>query len=149
MLSVQAAPLASDTVIMHVMFAARLFSLIILGAVLFQCGLVAGMPWGEFAWGGMYRGQLPVEMRVASACSALLLLVIGTVVLARAGIFFHRWQPLSRRLIWAVVAFCVLSVVANAITPSAWERIIWLPVAIALLVTSVVVATKSRDSSCP
>ncbi len=122
--------------------AARLFSLLILAVVLFQGALVAGMPWGEFAWGGTYQGQLPVEMRVASAISALLLLVIGTVVLTRAGLLLQEWQPLSKKLIWVVVAYCALGVVANAITPSAWERIIWLPVAIGLFAMSIVVATK-------
>jgi hypothetical protein len=127
---------------MNSALAARLFAFLTLAVVLFQCALVAGMPWGEFAWGGTYPGQLPVEMRVASALSALLLLVLGTVVMTRAGIFLPRWHLLSRKLIWVVVAYCAVGVVANAITPSAWERIVWLPVTIALLATSMVVATK-------
>ena len=122
--------------------AARIFAVLILAVVLFQCALVAGVPWGEFAWGGAYPGQLPVEMRVASALSALLLLALGAVVLTRAGILLARWHLLSRKLIWGVVAYCAIGVVANATTPSAWERMVWLPVTIALLVTSIVVATK-------
>jgi hypothetical protein len=122
--------------------AARVFAFLIFAVVLFQCALVAGVPWGEFAWGGGYRGQLPVEMRIASALSALLLLVLGAIVLTRAGLLLPRWQHLSRKLIWVVVAYCAIGVIANAMTPSAWERIIWLPVTIALLAMSVVVATK-------
>lgn len=122
--------------------AARIFASLILAAVLFQGALVAGLPWGEFAWGGMYPGQLPVGMRVASALSALLLVVIGMIVLVRAGVFLPKWQRLSQKLVWVVVVYCALGVVANAMTPSAWERMIWLPVTFALLATSLVVATK-------
>jgi hypothetical protein len=127
---------------MNSALAARFFAFLILAVVLFQCALVAGVPWGEFAWGGTYSGQLPVEMRVASALSALLLVVLGTIVMTRAGMVLPRWQLLSRKLIWAVVAYCAVGVIANAMTPSVWERIIWLPVTIALLATSIVVAIK-------
>ena len=123
--------------------AARIFALLILAVILFQMALAAGMPWGAIAWGGAYPGQLPANMRFASILSALLLLVIALVVLTRAGLVLHKWQPVSRRLIWAVVVYSLLGVVANAITPSLWERIIWLPVAIMLLVCSAVVATRN------
>jgi hypothetical protein len=83
-------------------------------------------------------------MRFASVLSALLLFVIALVVLTRAGLVLRKWQPISRKLIWLVVVYSMLGVVANAITPSIWERIIWLPVAIMLLVCSAVVATKSN-----
>ena len=43
-------------------------------------------------------------------------------------------------LIWVAVAVSALSVLLNAITRSAGERRIWLPVALTLLVCSVTVA---------
>jgi hypothetical protein len=43
-------------------------------------------------------------------------------------------------LIWLVVAFSAISVVVNTITPSARERRLWAPVALVMLVSSLVVA---------
>ena len=79
-------------------------------------------------------------MRFASIASALLLLALGAVVLARAEVTLTSLYPLARTLIWAVVAYCALGIVTNAITPSPSERIIWLPVTILLLISSLVVA---------
>jgi hypothetical protein len=124
--------------------AARIYALFILAVISFELALAAGMPWGEIAWGGTYHGQLPVDMRLASAFSALLLFAMALVVLTRAGLVLHKWQSVSRKLVWVVVIYSLLGVVANAITPSVWERIIWLPVAIVLLVCSTVVATRNE-----
>lgn len=43
-------------------------------------------------------------------------------------------------LIWLVVAFSGLSLVLNAITPSAGERGIWVPLALTMLISSLAVA---------
>ena len=120
--------------------AARLFAFGTAIAVLFQAGLVAGMPWGEFAWGGSFPGTLPPPMRAASVGSGLLLLVLIGVILVRAGLVRPAWQPASRKAAWLVVVFCGVSVVANAMTPSPRERAVWLPVTLLMLGTSIVVA---------
>ena len=52
---------------------------------------------------------------------------------------FPEWQPMSRTLIWVVVTYCALGVLANAATPSRWERRLWLPVVFGMLVSSVIV----------
>ena len=109
-------------------------------AILFELALAAGLPWGEISWGGKYPGVLPTEMRIASVVQACLLLVLVLVVLIRAGLIFPAWQPLSKKLVWAVVVYCALGVIANAITPSFWERIIWLPVLSICFASSLVVA---------
>ena len=121
--------------------AAYVFAVLVGAAVLFQLALAAGMPWGNLAWGGKFPGELPVYMRAASIASALLLLGFGMVVSARSGIALSHWQPISRVLVWVVVGYCALGVIANALTPSAWERIIWLPTTMLLLACSIVVAT--------
>ena len=46
----------------------------------------------------------------------------------------------ARPWIWIVVGYSGLGVLANAATPSKWERVLWLPVALGLLATSVAVA---------
>jgi hypothetical protein len=110
----------------------------------FQIALVLGAPWGDLTWGGKFSGQLPGTMRGAAMFSATLLLCFVVIVETRAGVLFPAWTPISRILIWMVVAYCALGVVANAITPSYWERIIWLPVVSLMLVCSLIVALNRK-----
>ncbi len=90
--------------------------------------------------GGKYPDRLPVRLRFVAAFSAVLLAVFALVVEVRAGVIGAPWQALSRNLIWVVVAYCALGTLANAITPSKWERVLWLPVVLVLLITSLRVA---------
>lgn len=124
--------------------AALLFSVTITGAVLFQLALAAGVPWGAYAMGGAHPGRFPAPLRVAAVVQAALLVGMAGVVLARAGVALPGWAPVSQWLIWAVVAFSVLSLALNLMTPSAAERRIWAPVAFLLLASSLVVALASR-----
>jgi hypothetical protein len=120
--------------------AALLYTTISLAVVAFQIVLAAGAPWGEFAMGGAFPGQFPPALRIAALIQAAVLLGMAVVVLARAGFILLRWSRASRWLIWFVVAYAVLSLVLNLITPSAGERAIWAPTAILLLVSSGIVA---------
>ena len=79
-------------------------------------------------------------MRAVAVLSAAVLLAFAVIVEMRAGVVCPQWQLASRTLTWGVVAYCGLGVVANAITRSRWERIVWLPVVLVLLGCSVVVA---------
>jgi hypothetical protein len=47
---------------------------------------------------------------------------------------------------WVVVAYAFLGVVVNAITPSAGERLIWLPVTLVLAGCAIIVARSSEDA---
>lgn len=120
--------------------AARIFSVLIACTVLFQLALAGGMPWAEVAWGGAYRGMLPVPMRFVSLGAVVILLLQAYVVLVRAGLITSKWFQLSRKLIWAVVAYAALGIVANAASPSYWESVIWVPVTLLMFVTSLIVA---------
>ncbi|MBP6647886.1 MAG: hypothetical protein KA207_18660 [Burkholderiaceae bacterium] len=120
--------------------AARVFTWLTAIAVLFQWALAAGLPWGELAWGGAYPGVLPEAMRWASLGSGLLLMGMVWVVRVRAGLTPSRHLPWMRKLIWCVVAYCALGVLANLATPSVWERVVWTPVVSLLLLASLVVA---------
>jgi hypothetical protein len=108
--------------------------------VLFQAALVAGMPWGEITMGGRFPGKLPARMRVAAAFSAVLALVFGLIVAVRAGLLLPQWQPLSFSLVWVVVVYFALGVIVHILTQSRWERIIWLPVVAAMLISSIAIA---------
>jgi hypothetical protein len=111
----------------------------------FQTALALGAPWGAYAMGGAYPGQFPPAMRVAALIQAGILLGFAGIVLARAGITLRAWERVSRWLVWIVVAFSVVSLVLNLITPSVGERILWAPVALVMLVCSLLVATGRKQ----
>ena len=120
--------------------AAIMFCVLTSVVVVFQLALAAGAPWGQVAMGGKYPGRFPRQLRIAAVVQALVLVGLGAVVLTRAGLIFPQWLAASTWLIWGVVAFSVLALALNLITPSKWERIIWAPVAAVMLVSSLVVA---------
>jgi hypothetical protein len=120
--------------------AAQVFSVFIVIAVGFQLALAAGMPWGQLAMGGKYPGRFPPALRVAAVVQGAVLVALAVVVLARASVLLPEWHSTSTKLIWGVVAFSGLSTLANLMTPSKWERILWAPVAIGLTACSVFVA---------
>ena len=110
--------------------------------ILFQLALAAGVPWGEYAMGGAFPGQLPPALRLAAVLQAALILAMIIVVFARAGVAFRRWKPAARRLIWVVVALAAVALVLNLLTPSPGERAVWAPVAFVLLGSSLAVAAR-------
>jgi len=114
---------------------ANLFTLLTGGTILFQLALVAGAPWGALTQGGRIAGTLPLPARALALTSAALLGWFIYVIRARVGT-----PPRFPRTTWVVVAYCALGVVANAATPSAAERALWLPVGVLMLSTSLHVA---------
>lgn len=127
--------------------AACFYTIFSAGVILFQLALAAGAPWGEYAMGGAFPGQFPPSLRVAAVVQAALLLGMAIVVLAQAGLAPSGWA--RRWLIWVVVAYCVLGLFLNLITPSAIERAIWVPVLLGMLVSSVIVARSAATSLTP
>ena len=106
--------------------AAVIYALATLVVVGFQLALAAGAPWGEYAMGGRYPGRFPPAMRVAAVVQA------GVVALG--------WTASFPWLAWVPVVVSLLSAVMNAATRSRLERRLWLPVAIVMLLSSIVVA---------
>ena len=125
---------------MLTLIAAIVFAALAGFIVLFQVALTLGAPWAEFTLGGKHRGPLPKPLRVVPAVSAVLLLGFAAVVLSRAGVAFVSLSGAASWLVWVVVVYFALGSVLNAITPSRRERLLWLPVVLAGLVTSLVVA---------
>lgn len=120
--------------------AAIVFALVTAFAVAFQLALALGAPWGEYAMGGRSPGRYPRDMRVAAVGQAALLAALAVFVLSAAGLVLPTMAETLPLLIWAVVVFSAFSLVVNAISPSARERRIWVPVAIVMLVSSLIVA---------
>ena len=114
---------------------ARVFTVVTSIVIAFQLALVAGAPWGSVTQGGRVDGPLPVGARAVALASAVLLAVFIHMVRARAAS-----PPRFARAVWGVVAYCAVGVVANAITPSAAERALWLPVVSLMFVASLQVA---------
>mgnify|MGYP003565617209 CR=1 FL=1 len=79
-------------------------------------------------------------MRIVAVLNAGVLAIIGIVALAHAKLMFPGWYSFSKAAIWFVVGFSIIAVTLNSITKSVWERRIWLPVALGMLITSLVLA---------
>lgn len=114
--------------------------------VMFQIGLAIGMPWGEFAMGGMGGDIFSPAMRISALVQAALLMLLAWITLRQAGVvsggpaFGKTW------LIWLVVALSAVTMVLNAISPSDGEKAFWLPLTIIMFASSLIVAIASRKS---
>lgn len=119
-----------------------MFAAVTAGAGAFQVGLALGAPWGSYAMGGRFPGAFPPRFRVAAVVQAVVLALLAIIVLSAAGIAAAGLVEAIPWLVWVPVAFSAVSLVLNAISPSAGERRIWVPVALVLLATSLVVAVQ-------
>lgn len=120
--------------------AAVLFAILAAAVVVFHVALMFGAPLGHLTLGGKYSGRLPPLIRLIPALSAVLLSAFACVVLARAGLAFPWMAASAPLLVWFVVAYFGVGVLAHLFTPSARERAIWLPVVLLMLATSSFVA---------
>jgi hypothetical protein len=120
--------------------AAVVFAVVAGGVVAFQFALALGAPWGAYAMGGSFPGRFPTALRVAAVVQGLVIGLLAVVVLSDAGVAVPDIAAEFPWLIWVPVAVSALAVVLNAISRSAGERRIWVPVAVVLLVSSLVVA---------
>lgn len=108
--------------------------------VAFQIALALGAPWGAYAMGGAIEAQFPPPMRVAAAVQALLIGLLAAVVLSDARVVDPDLASGFPWLVWVAVVVSALAVFLNAISRSAGERRIWVPVATVMLISSLLVA---------
>jgi len=120
--------------------AAIVFAVVTAGVVAFQVALALGAPWGAYAMGGARPGRFSAPMRAGALGQALILALLAVAVLAEAGLVLPTLSESFPWLIWLAVVFSAVSVVLNAISRSAGERRLWLPVALVMLMASLVVA---------
>ncbi len=101
-----------------------IYLLITVVVIFFQICLSAGAPWGEFTQGGRNKGVLPKSGRLLAALSVPVLVFMSlsiTSIISNA----PNWEK------WTVYVTMVvqgLTAVANLITPSRKERLLWGPV---------------------
>jgi hypothetical protein len=101
------------------------FAVFACGVGLFQLGLAVGAPWGSAAWGGANPGVLPSGFRVASGASVAVWAGVAAVSAGRA------LGPVGRRrVLLAVAVYSSVGIVANAASPSAVERAVWVPLTV-------------------
>ena len=130
----------SESTVDAVAAAAIVFVVAAVAAASFQLALALGAPWGPYALGGKFPRRFTASLRVAALSQAVILGLLAAVILARAGLGLESWAPVASWLVWVVVAISGVSLVLNSITPSRGERRIWVPVATAMLGSSLIVA---------
>ncbi len=110
------------------------------GVIVFQLALALGAPWGAYAMGGAFPGRFPTPMRVAAVVQAVVIGLIAMGVLSVAGIVVPGLKEAAPWLAWAAVVFSAVAVALNALSRSAGERKIWVPVSLVMLISSLLVA---------
>ena len=113
------------------------------GVAMFQIALVAGVPWGEAAWGGQ-PAQLPTTLRLASGAVAVFYgAIVPLIVLGQAGFWgrdgssrVFRWGT------WFLAALMVLGALLNFASQSRWENYLWGPYTVTLAILCIVVARR-------
>jgi hypothetical protein len=113
------------------------------GVAMFQIALVAGVPWGEAAWGGQ-PAQLPTTLRLASGAVAVFYgAIVPLIVFGRAGFWgrdgssrVFRWGT------WFLAALMVLGALLNFASQSRWENYQWGPYTVTLAILCIVVARR-------
>lgn len=100
-------------------------------------GLAAGAPWGRFTVGGRFAGRLPPLWRGFALIQAALLAGMACAVLDRAGAIALN---LPGWVFWVALGVTILSLAANAASPSLPERRLWTPVLAAMTAAALGIA---------
>jgi len=111
----------------------------------FQVLLAAGAPLGRLAWGGQFQSALPTTLRLASIASALVLVLAGWVMLARADMVRpgagRRWVRVGA---WVCATFLSVNTLGNVMSRIESERVVMTPVSLLLAVCAFVIASSPR-----
>lgn len=97
----------------------------------FQIALALGAPLGRFAWGGQHR-VLPARLRVGSAVSVLIYVLIDLIAWDRVGAIALFPAGFAEVAMWVIFGYFVLGILMNAISRSRPERLTMVPVTIVL-----------------
>jgi hypothetical protein len=106
----------------------------------FQILLAYGKPFGEFAWGGQHK-VLPKKLRVASILSIFIYLAIAVCLVSKSGLYqIIPKGKLLDTLVWIILAYFILGIFLNAISPNKSERYTMTPIAIILAICVLIIA---------
>lgn len=119
---------------------AIVFVLLLTALAAFQLLLAAGLPFGRFAWGGQYT-ILPPRLRVGSALSVVAYAVFAFIAFERADITKVFTAPLVAVIaMWVIAGYLILSVLPNLASKSMAEKIVMVPVSLALAIFATLIA---------
>ncbi|MGH7218033.1 MAG: hypothetical protein ACREGE_01105 [Candidatus Microsaccharimonas sp.] len=107
---------------------------LLLALSIFQIFLIAGKPWGEFAWGGQHK-VLPKKLRIGSITSIFLYIIFGIFLASKAGLItLIPSQAIVDVGMWIITGYLILGIFMNGISRSKKERFLMTPVALVLAI---------------
>ncbi|MEN9753383.1 MAG: hypothetical protein RL670_1074 [Actinomycetota bacterium] len=120
---------------------AIVLEIVLLAALaVFQIAVVAGAPLGAYCWGGKQVGVLPIRLRIASAVSLLLYIAMAGHYASLAGWLPSLLDGQGRQFVlWGLIVFSLLGVLANSFSRSRPERMIFAPVSALLLLGNILI----------
>jgi hypothetical protein len=106
---------------------------------LFQLALIAGAPFGDFAWGG-HNEVLPARGRVNSAVAIVVYALFALIILNAVGRVDVLSTLVGTIATYVVAAFFFVNFVVSAVSPSPKERALMSPVNLLLAALCLFVA---------
>lgn len=120
--------------------AALVLALVVLSGIgVLQALVLAGLPLGEYVWGGQERVPTP-RLRWSAAASLALLLGFALLLASRAGALPGGGSPAIVAATWVLFAYSVLMVGLNAVSRSRPERLTATPASALLALSTLVIA---------
>lgn len=120
--------------------AAYLAAVLLVAQAGFQLALAAGAPWGRAAYGGVWPGVLPKGIRINSLVFGVLIYPLLILYVLHVGeVATFDWLPAPDVVIWVMVVFFGLGMLANAFSRSKVERL-WAPFTLILTICTLVLA---------
>jgi ABC-type transport system involved in cytochrome c biogenesis permease subunit len=100
----------------------RATAAVLAGVGTFQALLAAGAPWAAASWGGRHRGVLPGRLRAVSGVGAVAYFGAAGFIAGGKG------RPDARSTTFTAISIWMgVGTIANAMSPSRVERLIWTP----------------------
>ena len=101
--------------------AAVVAALILAGLICFQLLLAAGLPFGDYAWGGAHR-ILPRSLRIGSVVATFVYVLAAIIILEASNVTDLVASELPRVAVWVLAGLFAIGVGMNAISRSEKER---------------------------
>lgn len=113
---------------------------LLLALSILQVLVASGLPFGRLVWGGAHE-VLPPRLRVGSVISIALYAMFALILIDRAGLAsVFGWETFVVVATWVLFGYFTLGIVMNAISRSAPERKVMVPVTAVLAVCTLLVA---------
>jgi len=118
-----------------------IFTTVIVLLAVFQVLLIAGLPLGEFAWGGQHK-VLPKKLRIGSISSIFIYVLFLAIFLSKTGGVNLIQDGLLLNVLFVIMTiYSGLGILMNFISRSKKERLVMTPVAFILFVCCLGVIT--------